>query len=167
LIGSIAFVAFFLVLAVFLTVPRGVSVSVDSVETSHFSWNRTGSAYNLQLSVQLVSQNPNYAHAYLSGTLSVYFFDMTAGEKTLDNFLLKRRTSRRFSVEMAANKLDQSYRMTVVERCLAAPHELIFFLRAEMDAHFLGHKQEISKIDTYFVVNCTLNGTYLQPPDFL
>lgn len=165
MIGSIALVAFALILAVFFAVPRGVSVSVDSVETSEFSWNRTGSAYNLELSVQLIAQNPNYAHASLTGALSVYFFDMPAGKRILDDFLLKRRSTRNFSVEMTANQLDQSYRMTVVERCLATPHELIFFLRAEMDAHFLGYKQEISNIDTYFVVNCTLNGTYLLPRD--
>ena len=165
MIGSIAVVALALILAVFFAVPRGVSVSVDSVETSEFSWNRTGSSYNLQLSVQLVAQNPNYAHASLTGALSVYFFDMPAGKQLLDDLLLKRRSTHKFSVEMKANQLDQSYRMTVVERCLAAPHELIFFLRAEMDAHFLGHKQEIPKIDTYFVVNCTLNGTYLLPSE--
>lgn len=159
----VCILAFLLVLVVFLIVPRGVTVSVESVETSHFSWNRTGSAYNLELSVKLAAQNPNYAATYLSGTVSIYFFDVMAGNGTLDGLVLHRRSIDRFSIEVIADQLDQSYRMTVVERCLAIPHELIFFLRAEVDATFLGHKEEIPKIDTYFVVSCTYNETEANP----
>jgi hypothetical protein len=65
--------------AVFVAVPRGVSVGEVAVATDRMSWNTTKGTYQLRLAVALPLFNPNYLPASVEGDLKVLFYDTVAG----------------------------------------------------------------------------------------
>lgn len=52
--------AVFAALAVFLLVPRGVSLGEITVQTEHRTWNFSQHSYQLNLMTQIPVNNPNY-----------------------------------------------------------------------------------------------------------
>jgi len=87
--------------AVFVAVPRGVSIGEISVAADRMSWNTSKASYQLRLMTSVPVYNPNFLAASIEGDLKVLFYKAEAGRSSLGPVALPPRASPKVS------RLDQ------------------------------------------------------------
>lgn len=162
-------VAFSLLLAVaaalmvFFLVPRGVSNGEIHVQSDRMSWNTTKGTYQLNLMAKLPVFNPNYLEATVHGTLKVLFYDAEAGSEEIKPMRVAARSSAELTVYVDASNVPSAYALTILSQCGTFPKRVIFFIKGHLTAQYLGQTQELSPIDSYFMINCVNGGTVPMP----
>jgi hypothetical protein len=142
--------------AMFLLVPRGVSVGAIDVRSTRMSFNATTLTYRIVLAAHVPIYNPNYVGARVAGNLSVSFYDAEAGSTEI-----KARAPPRalpydgLDVSVDASNLPRKYTQVVYSHCFNWPRKLIFFLRGQFTVTYLGAPFHLPSVDTYFVLDCS------------
>jgi hypothetical protein len=144
--------------SVFILVPRGMSTGEITVQSQQMSWNTTRGTYMLKLLVRVPIYNPNFLQVQLGGKLQAYFFDAVAGESKVKQVSLPARASP-YTLEMLldASNVPSKYALTVLSECAAFPRQLVFFLKGDLTAKYMGLRQAVPQIDTYMIISC-ING---------
>ncbi|RMZ52288.1 hypothetical protein APUTEX25_001678, partial [Auxenochlorella protothecoides] len=151
--------------AVFITVPRGVSIGEVCVRPSRMSWNTTKSTYQLKLLAMVPVYNPNYLKAHIEGELRVLFYNTEAGKQSMGSVKLPARSSPAIiDVTIDASDVPSDYILAILSQCSTFPEVLIFFLQGNLTARYLFQRQHLTAIDTYFLIDCR-NGGGMQPDD--
>lgn len=141
--------------AVFVAVPRGVSVGEISVKTDRMSWNTTKSTYQLKLLARVPVYNPNYLSAWIEGDLRVLFYRTVAGNGTIERTRLPPRASPQvIDVAIDASDVPADYILAILSQCSTFPEELIFFLKGRLAAHYMWQRQNLAELNSYFTVDC-------------
>ncbi|KFM27945.1 hypothetical protein F751_5281, partial [Auxenochlorella protothecoides] len=119
--------------AVFITVPRGVSIGEVCVRPSRMSWNTTKSTYQLKLLAMVPVYNPNYLKAHIEGELRVLFYNTEAGKQSMGSVKLPARSSPAIiDVTIDASDVPSDYILAILSQCSTFPEVLIFFLQGNL-----------------------------------
>ncbi|KAL4854192.1 hypothetical protein ACK3TF_005038 [Chlorella vulgaris] len=142
--------------AVFVAVPRGVSVGEISVTTDRMSWNTTKSTYQLKLLARVPIFNPNFLSAYIEGDLHVLFYKTIAGSGKIKPVRLPPRAAPKvLEVAIDASDVPSDYILAILSQCSTFPEVLIFFLKGKLTARFMWQRQHLAGLDSHFMVNCS------------
>mmetsp|Transcript_60123 Transcript_60123/g.190986 ORF Transcript_60123/g.190986 Transcript_60123/m.190986 type:complete len:127 (-) Transcript_60123:126-506(-) len=122
------------------------------------SWNETEASYSLSLKANMHVSNPNFVHARLQGKFEVWYYSSLAGMATLKPTDIPPRGSMQVQLDIDASNVDSDYVLTILRQCTFFPHQLVVFLRAQVNATYLLKRDEwVPPIDTYAVFNCSSN----------
>ncbi|GIM11256.1 hypothetical protein Vretimale_14786, partial [Volvox reticuliferus] len=156
LVSCLLLLAFSLAAAVFVLVPRGVTVGSIQVRSSRMSFNTSKSTYQIILAATIPIFNPNYMPVEVSGSLVVSFYDQQAGITGLDPVSIPARAFPKIiTVDMDASSVPQEYLFTIYTQCFTFPERIIFFLTGKLRSKYLGWVLPIPDIDNYFIISCT------------
>ncbi|KAK9818096.1 hypothetical protein WJX72_007154 [[Myrmecia] bisecta] len=146
---------------VFLLVPRGVSAGEIDIQADHMSWNTSKGTYQLSLVARVPIYNPNYLKAKVTGDLRVFFYDTEAGTKIFKPKVLPPRALPQvIEVVVDASNVPSQYALSIFSQCATFPRRLIFFLKGAITVEYLGQRQTLSPIDTYFMIDCINGATH-------
>lgn len=147
--------ALFVAGAVFVTVPRGVSIGEVTVKTDRIAWNTTKSTYQLKLLARLPVYNPNYLTATIEGDLHILFYRTVAGRSQIQRLRLPPRAAPKMvEVSIDASEVPSDYILAILSQCSTFPEMLIFFLKGRLMTRYLFMRQHLATLDTYFLINC-------------
>ena len=120
-------------LAVFLAVPRGVTVGEVSVSADRMSWNTTKATYQLRLRATVPVFNPNYLAASIEGRLQVFFYQTEAGWAEVGPARLPPRAApQSVDVTIDASDVPSDYILAILSQCSTFPEVLVFFLKGRL-----------------------------------
>lgn len=141
--------------AVFVAVPRAVSVGEITVKADRMSWNTTKSTYQLKLLAQMPVYNPNFLSASIEGDLHVLFYKTVAGAGHIKPQRLPPRAApKSLGVAIDASDVPSDYILAILSQCSTFPEVLIFFLKGKLTARYMWQRQHLATIDTYFMISC-------------
>ncbi|KAL3134864.1 hypothetical protein ABBQ32_007830 [Trebouxia sp. C0010 RCD-2024] len=166
LVGGLMLFAILAAVGVYLLVPRGISVGEIQLQSDHMSWNTTRGTYQLKLLAKIPIYNPNYVKAHIKGSLKLLFYDTEAGQTEIQQVFARPRAlaSNPYMLELVvdASNVPSKYILTILSECATFPRRLIFFVKGNFGAQFMGQTQSLPPIDTYFMIDC-INGGSVPP----
>lgn len=62
------------------------------------------------------------------------------------------------SVGIDASDVPPEYILSILSQCSTFPEVLVFFLKGRLTSRFLWMRQDLSNIDTYFMIDCQGDG---------
>eukprot|EP00192_Tetraselmis_astigmatica_P013786 CAMPEP_0117693092 /NCGR_PEP_ID=MMETSP0804-20121206/26682_1 /TAXON_ID=1074897 /ORGANISM="Tetraselmis astigmatica, Strain CCMP880" /LENGTH=341 /DNA_ID=CAMNT_0005506595 /DNA_START=62 /DNA_END=1087 /DNA_ORIENTATION=- len=168
IVGALMMFALTLAIGVFFIVPRGISADRITIHSDEMSWNKTLRTFQLGLTAEIPIINPNYWKATLHGHLHVMFFDAETGSVEIEPTVVPPRAQPyEINVKIDASNVPSNYTLTIMEHCLGTlePQTLVFFLKGRLHASYLIQNQDLTEIDTYFMIDCVLISTHSSKED--
>lgn len=145
--------------AVFIAVPRSISIGDIHMEADTLTWNTSKVLYELRLTTSIPIYNPNYLSASVHGDLKIRFYDSEAGSTKIKPTVFPARSMPgMLDVNIDASGVPADYILSIVSQCSTFPHVLIFFLEGKLSASYIWFRQHLASIDTYFMISCTDGG---------
>ena len=156
--------------AVFVMVPRSLSIGQVVVVPDAMTWDTSTSSYNVRLNVTIPIDNPNFVPYHVHGQLEVLFYDALAGKAVVQETMIPWRSfPDSIRLQMDASGVPKKYILSILSQCSTFPHVLTFFLQGNLygsvlpeAAHtlqstrkLLFERHHIAEIDTYFFIDCT------------
>jgi len=143
--------------AVYMAVPRSISLGNISIEADKLAWNESKAFYELRLLSTIPLNNPNFFPVDVEGHLEILFYDAEAGSKKIKTHRIPSRSNPfNLQVQVDASGVPKDYILSIVSQCSTFPHVLTFFLQGKVSVrHFLLPRQDsLPSIDTYFMIDC-------------
>lgn len=156
--------------AVFIMLPRALSIGQVVVVPDAMTWDTSTSSYNVRLNVTIPIDNPNFVPYHVHGDLEVLFYDALAGKTVIQESRIPWRSfPESIRLQMDASSVPKKYILSIISQCSTFPHVLTFFLQGNLygsvlpeatgtlvrNRKRLSERHHIAEIDTYFFIDCT------------